>query len=126
MWPALVARIRTRASTSDRTSISMSSGPETTSGGLCGREMQSASPRPRFQPALLPGRVWGRTRASITGAVAWSAVLILLLTLMIARSTATAAWVGGIDVVTVVALGGALLMGVLAVAPVPWAAGLAV
>src|SRR6202165_3275648 len=88
--------------------------------------MQSASPRPRFQPALFPGRVWGRTRASITGAVAWSAVLILLLTLMIARSTATAAWVGGIDVVTVVALGGALLMGVLAVAPVPWAAGLAV
>jgi transglutaminase-like putative cysteine protease len=62
----------------------------------------------------------------MTGAAAWSAVLILLLTLMVARSTATAAWVGGIDVVTVVALGGALLMGVLAVVPVPWAGALAV
>jgi transglutaminase-like putative cysteine protease len=62
----------------------------------------------------------------MTGAVTWSIVLILLLTLVIARSTATAAWVSGIDVVTVVALGGACLMGVLAVAPVPWSAGLGV
>src|SRR5438093_4727697 len=86
--------------------------------------MQSASPSPRFQLALFPGRVWGRTRASMTGAAAWSAVLVLLLALMIARSTATAAWVGGIDVVTAVALGGAIFMGLLALAPVPWVAGL--
>jgi transglutaminase-like putative cysteine protease len=88
--------------------------------------MQSASPSPRFNLLLVPGRVWGRTRASMTGAVAWSCVLILLMTLMVARSTATAAWVSGIDVVTVVALGGALLMGVLAVAPVPWTLGLGI
>ena len=86
--------------------------------------MQSVSPSSRFQLALVPRRVWGHTRASMTGAVAWSAVLILLLTLMVARSTATAAWVGGIDVVTLVALGGAVLMGVLAVSPVPWTIGL--
>jgi len=88
--------------------------------------MQSASPSPRFNLVLVPGRVWGRTRASMTGAVAWSCVLILLMTFMVARSTATAAWVSGIDVVTVVALGGALLMGVLAVAPVPWTFGLGI
>jgi transglutaminase-like putative cysteine protease len=88
--------------------------------------MQSASPNPGFHLELVPGRLWGRTRASLTGAVAWSAVLVLLLTLMIARSTATAAWVSGIDVVTAVALSGAVLMGVLAVTPVPWPAGLGI
>ena len=88
--------------------------------------MQSASPSPEFSLVRVPGRVWGRTRASMTTAVAWSCVLILLLTLMVARSTATAAWVSGIDVVTVVALAGALLMGVLAVAAVPWTLGLGV
>jgi len=76
--------------------------------------------------ALSPARFWSRTRASMTGAVAWSAVLILLLTLMIARSTATAAWVPGIDSVVFVALAGAVLMGVLAILPVPWPAGLGV
>ncbi|HZK75219.1 MAG TPA: hypothetical protein VFD88_14620, partial [Clostridia bacterium] len=88
--------------------------------------MQSASPSSEFSLVRVPGRVWDRTRASMTGAVAWSCVLILLLTLMVARSTVTAAWVSGIDVVTAVALGGALLMGVLAVAPVPWTLGLGV
>jgi transglutaminase-like putative cysteine protease len=86
--------------------------------------MQSVSPSPRFGLALLPGRMWDRTRASMAGGQGWSALLILLLALMIARSTATAAWVGGIDVVTAVALGGALVMGALAVAAIPWAAGL--
>ena len=62
----------------------------------------------------------------MTGGVAWSALLILLLTLMIARSTAAAAWVGGIDVVVPVALGATVLMGLLAVVPVPWSAGLIV
>src|SRR6202162_2874720 len=88
--------------------------------------MQSVSPSSGFQLALVPGRVWSRTRASMSGAVAWSAVLILLLTLTVARSTATAAWVSGIDVVTTVALGGAVLMGVLAVTPIPWPAGLGI
>ena len=86
--------------------------------------MQSVSPEPRFGLALLPGRVWGRTRASIGGGLGWSALLIVLLTLTVARSTATAAWVSGIDVVAAVALGGALMMGLLAVTPIPWAAAL--
>ena len=60
----------------------------------------------------------------MTSAVAWAAVMILLLTLMIAKSTATAAWVGGIDAVVPVAVAGAVFMGVLAVLPVPWPAGL--
>src|SRR5487761_1089421 len=85
--------------------------------------MHSASSS-TFQPGLWPGRFWSRTRASLTGAVGWSAVLILLLVLMIARSTATAAWVTGIDVVGPVALAGAVFMGLLAVVPVPWPAGL--
>src|ERR1700694_593412 len=88
--------------------------------------MQSASPSPRFQAALIPGRVWGRTRTSLTGAAAWSFVLIVLLTIAVARSTATAGWVGGIEVVTPVALAGAVLMGVLAVVPVPWGAALGI
>jgi transglutaminase-like putative cysteine protease len=70
--------------------------------------------------------MWGRARASISGAVIWSAVITALLTLVVAQSTATAGWVDGIGVVPMVALGGALLMGLLAVAPVPWPAALGV
>ena len=84
--------------------------------------MQSASAS-GFR-AWRPGRFWSRTRASMTGAVAWSALLIVLLTLMIAGSTATAAWVPGIGPVVLVALAGAALMGVLAILPVPWPVGL--
>jgi transglutaminase-like putative cysteine protease len=58
------------------------------------------------------------------GGLGWSALLIVLLTLVIARSTATAGWVDGIDVVTFVALGGAVVMGALALSPLPWGAGL--
>jgi transglutaminase-like putative cysteine protease len=60
------------------------------------------------------------------GGVIWSALLVFLLTFSIARSTATAGWVNGIDVITPIALTGALLMAVLAVLPVPWPAGLGV
>src|SRR5258705_8127162 len=88
--------------------------------------MQSASPRQGFRPLLYPGQVWGRTRASMNGSAAWSGFLILLLTLTIARSTATAAWVDGIDVVTIVAVGGALLMGLLALSRIPWTAGVGI
>lgn len=87
--------------------------------------MQSASPSsPRERLSHMPGVVWGRTRGSLTGAVVWSAVLVFLLTFTVSRSTATAAWVPGIEVVPLVALGGALLMGVLALLPIPWAAAL--
>ena len=85
--------------------------------------MRSASAS-TFEPGLWPGRFWRHTRASITAAVAWSAVLVLLLTLMFARSTATAAWVGGIDAVVPVALAGAVFMGLLAIVRAPWPVGL--
>jgi transglutaminase superfamily protein/uncharacterized protein DUF4129 len=89
--------------------------------------MQSASPDSRrLQLGLVPGAVWGRTRATLTGAVVWSAVLVFLLTFTVARSTATAAWVPGIDAVPLIALSGALLMAVLAVMPIPWGAALGV
>jgi transglutaminase-like putative cysteine protease len=68
--------------------------------------------------------MWDGARSSMDGGVVWSALIVFLLTFAVARSTATAAWVTGIDVITLVALTGALLMGVLAVTPIPWPAGL--
>ncbi|MDQ2942178.1 MAG: transglutaminase domain-containing protein [Candidatus Dormibacteraeota bacterium] len=89
-----------------------------------GREMQSASLSTRLQ--LGPGRLWSGARASMRGGVIWSALLVFILTLAIARSTATAGWVNGIEVITPIALLGTLLMAVLAVLPVPWPAGIGV
>jgi transglutaminase-like putative cysteine protease len=63
-------------------------------------------------------RLWERIRESVGGGRFWSAVLVVLLTLTVARSTATVHWVDGIDIITWVALGGAILMGVLASLPV--------
>jgi len=60
----------------------------------------------------------------MSGGLGWTALLVLLLTLTIARSTATVGWVDGIDIVTYVAVGGAVLMGVLALVPLPWGVGL--
>ncbi|TAN32402.1 DUF4129 domain-containing protein [bacterium] len=84
--------------------------------------MQSASPSPRL---LAPGRIWERTRESMGGGVQWSALMVLLLTYSIARSTATANWVSGIDVITAIALAAAIVLALLAVLPVPWPIGLA-
>jgi hypothetical protein len=88
--------------------------------------MQSASPDVRTGLALMPGRLLSRGRGALGGGVIWSVAIVLLLTLAVGRSTATEGWTTGIDVVAVVALGGALLMTVLAVLPVSWAAALAV
>jgi transglutaminase-like putative cysteine protease len=85
--------------------------------------MQFASPSDRL--ALARGRLWGRARSSMGGGVLWSALLVFLLTYAIASSTATAAWVPGIEVIPLIAIGAALLMAVLAVLPVPWPTGLA-
>jgi len=60
------------------------------------------------------------------GGVLWSALIVFLLTFAVARSTATAAWVSGIDVIPLVALCGALLLAVFAVLPIPWPLGLGV
>jgi transglutaminase-like putative cysteine protease len=80
--------------------------------------MQSVSPRGRLQ--LVPGQVLGSARSSMQGGLWWSALLVLLLTFTVARSTATAGWVNGIDIIPLIALGGALFMAVLAALPVPW------
>ena len=85
--------------------------------------MQSAS------SSALPGapaRLWSRARASVRGGLLWSALIVFLLTFAIAGSTSTAAWVSGIEVITFIAMTGAVLMAVLAVSPVPWPAGLGV
>src|ERR1700693_5548108 len=86
--------------------------------------MQFGSPDARL--ALAPVQLWGRARSSMGGGVVWSALIVFLLTYAIASSTATAAWVNGIQVIPLIALGGAVLMAVLAVLPVPWPAGLGV
>ncbi len=84
--------------------------------------MQFASPSERL--ALAREELWGRARSSVGGGVLWSALIVFLLTYAIASSTATAGWVSGVEVIPLVALGGALLMAALAVLPVPWPASL--
>jgi transglutaminase-like putative cysteine protease len=86
--------------------------------------MQSASLSTRLQ--LAPGRAWDRARSSTKDGVLWSALIVFLLVLTIARSTAAAGWTPGIDVIPSIALGGALLLAVLALSPVPWPAGLGI
>ena len=86
--------------------------------------MQFASPSGRL--ALARGQLWTRARSSVGGGVLWSALIVLLLTYAIASSTATAGWVSGVDVIPLVALGGAVLMAALAVLPAPWPAALGV
>ena len=84
--------------------------------------MQFGSPSARL--ALDPEQLWVRARSSVGGGVLWSALIVFLLTYAVASSTATAQWVSGIQVITLIALAGAVLMAVLAVLPVPWPAGL--
>jgi transglutaminase-like putative cysteine protease len=66
----------------------------------------------------LGGRIWKLVRDSMGAGRLWSAVLVILLTLSVARSTAAVHWVDGIEVITPIALLGALLMGALALSPV--------
>jgi transglutaminase-like putative cysteine protease len=70
--------------------------------------------------------VLSRTRESLRGGVIWSALLVFILTFAIARSTVAAGWGNGIGVVTWVALGATVLLGVLALLPIPWPVGLGV
>lgn len=78
--------------------------------------MQSALLRPYV-------RVIEQTRANLTASVLWTGLLIFLLTLSLARSTVTAQWVPGIEVIPFLALAGALVMGLLALLPLPWGLG---
>ena len=58
--------------------------------------------------------VWERTREAMGGGRFWSAALVILLTITVARSTIAMQWVDGIDVITLIAVAGAVLMGALA------------
>src|SRR3989441_9644895 len=82
----------------------------------------------QFASARYPLQLVQRTRDALPGGVVWTSVLDFLLTLAIAKSTVTAQWVTGvgIEVVPLVAISGAILMGLLALTPIPWAACLAV
>jgi hypothetical protein len=85
--------------------------------------MLSGSLRPGERIATVSSTVWERTRAAVPGAVIWSTVLVCLIAFTVARSTVTANWVNALDGLPAIALGATLLMGVLAVLPVPtWAA----
>src|SRR2546430_7218923 len=82
-------------------------------------EGRLAGPEAAFESTLdRRGLIWGRARDAMGGGRLWSALLVLLLTLTVARSTTTVQWVTGIDVVNVIAVLAALLMGTLAVLPV--------
>src|SRR5216683_1985660 len=74
--------------------------------------------------ASYPVRVARRTREALPGGVLWTSLLVFLLTLAVSKSTVTAHWVDGIEVVPWLALGGAILMGLLALTRIPWALGL--
>src|SRR5712692_1421525 len=82
--------------------------------------MRYESLNPRRLLAAGPGLAWERTRAAVPSAVLWSTVLVLLIAYTVAGSTVTADWVPGLERLTLVALGAALLMAALAVLPVPW------
>src|SRR5712691_1026701 len=64
------------------------------------------------------GKIWRRVRESMSAGRLWSAALVILLTLSVARSTAAVHWVDGIEVITPIALLGAILMGALALSPI--------
>ncbi len=81
--------------------------------------MQSVSPS-------FPSRVMQRTREALPGGVLWTSLLVFFLTLAVSKSTVTAQWVTGIEVVPLVALVGAIVMGLLALTPIPWGAGVAI
>ncbi|HEV3101893.1 MAG TPA: hypothetical protein VG426_06075, partial [Candidatus Dormibacteraeota bacterium] len=81
--------------------------------------MQSAS-------ASFPTRWVRRTRAGLPGGVVWTSVLVFLITIAVSKSTVTAHWVDGIEIVPLIALGGAIVLGLLALLPVTWVVGLAI
>src|SRR5258708_29199139 len=81
--------------------------------------MQSVSPR-------FPTRVMQRPRESLPGGGLWSSLLVFFLALAVSKSTVTAEWVAGIEVVPLVALVGAIMLGLLALTPLPWGVGVAI
>lgn len=62
--------------------------------------------------------LWERAREAMGGGRFWSAALVILLAIAVARSTTAANWVDGIDVITFIAVTGAIVIGGLALSPV--------
>jgi hypothetical protein len=58
--------------------------------------------------------------------VVWTSVLVFLITIAVSKSTVTAHWVDGIEIVPLIALAGAIVLGLLALLPVSWVLGLAI
>src|SRR5437870_4355921 len=82
-------------------------------------EGRLAGPEAAFESTLSRrSLLWDRARGSMDGGRFWSVVLVLLLTITVARSTSTVQWVNGIDVVNVIAVLAAVLMAVLALSRV--------
>jgi hypothetical protein len=86
--------------------------------------MQSASAS--GGPRLFRENLLERARQSVGGGQLVSAGLVILLSFTIARSTVTAHWVDGIEVITVLTLAASALTAVLAVSPLPWPAGIGI
>jgi transglutaminase-like putative cysteine protease len=79
-----------------------------------------------FDEGVLRTAVWDRTREWLGGGRFWSAVIVLLLTIAVSKSTATVQWVPGIDVVVPIAMLAALLMSLFALLPIAEPIGLVV
>src|SRR5437762_3321056 len=82
-------------------------------------EGRLAGPEAAFESTLNRRELlWDSARSSLGGGRFWSVVLVLLLTVTVARSTSTVQWVNGIDVVIVIAVLAAVVMAVLALSRV--------
>ncbi|HKW69543.1 MAG TPA: hypothetical protein VJP81_03085, partial [Candidatus Dormibacteraeota bacterium] len=82
-------------------------------------EGRLVGPEEAFDTALSRrALLWERTREAMGGGRFWSAALVILMTITVARSTTAVHWVDGIDVITFIAVVGAVVMGALALAPV--------
>ncbi|HEY0829864.1 MAG TPA: transglutaminase domain-containing protein [Candidatus Dormibacteraeota bacterium] len=71
-----------------------------------------------FDAGIAQSAAWDRAREWLGGGRFWSAALVLLITLTVAKSTATVHWVDGIDVIVPIALLAAVLMSGLALLPI--------
>src|SRR2546430_13140063 len=82
-------------------------------------EGRLAGPEAAFESTLNRRELlWDGARRSLGGGRFWSVVLVLLLTVTVARSTSTVQWVNGIDVVILIAVLAAVVMAVLALSRV--------
>ncbi len=82
-------------------------------------EGRLTGPDAAFDAVMSPREMFmERVRETMSGGRFWSTALVLLLTFTVARSTTTVDWVDGIEVITYIALLGAILMSALALAGV--------